>query len=101
MRTWLVHVITRQALRRFWEKHHDSENALRAWFGMTRRAGWKHIVGVRQVFPQADAAGLYTVFNVCGNKYRLISQIDYETGKVFIHSVLTHAEYNRGRWKEN
>ena len=95
-----MHVITRQALKRFWGEYPDSETALRAWFGMTRRAAWKHIAGVREVFPHADAAGMYTVFNICGNKYRLISQIDYQAGKVFIHSVLKHDEYSRGRWKE-
>lgn len=95
-----MHVITRHALKRFWEKHPDSQAGLRAWFGLTRRAAWKHIADVRAVLPHADAAGPYTVFNVCGNKYRLVSQIDYGTGKVFIHSVLTHAEYSRERWKE-
>ena len=94
-----VHVITRKALKRFWEAHPDSETALRAWFSITRRATWRHVVDVRTAFPHADVVGMFTVFNVCGGKYRLISQIDYETGKVFIHSVPTHAEYGRGRWK--
>jgi mRNA interferase HigB len=95
MRTFPVHIISRKALKQFWEKHSDSEISLRAWFKITNQAHWKHISEVRAVFPHADAVGMYTVFNIHGNRYRLITQIDYETGKVFIHSVLTHAAYDR------
>jgi mRNA interferase HigB len=93
-----VHVITRKALVRFWAKHLDAETPLKVWFGVTKRAHWKHITDVRKVFPYADAEGPYTVFNIGGNKYRLITTIDYSTGKVFIRWVFTHSEYDR--WKE-
>jgi mRNA interferase HigB len=55
---------------------------------------------VRRVIPSADRVGRYTVFNIGGNKARLIAAIHYNRGKVYIRHILTHAEYDRGAWKE-
>jgi mRNA interferase HigB len=55
---------------------------------------------VRQVFPLADAVSKFTVFNIKGNAFPLINEINYRTGKVFLRHVLTHAEYNKEGWKE-
>ena len=55
---------------------------------------------VRRVFPKADQIGRFTVFNIGGNKARLIAAVHYNRGKVYIRHVLTHAEYDRGRWKD-
>jgi mRNA interferase HigB len=49
--------------------------------------------------PTADAAGRFTVFNIKGNAYRLITEINYQTGRVFLRHVLTHAEYSKGAWR--
>jgi len=54
---------------------------------------------VRRVYPSADAVGRFTVFNIKGNAYRLITEINYQTGRIFLRHVLTHAEYGRGGWK--
>ena len=54
---------------------------------------------LRSTFPSVDQVGVFTVFNIGGNKYRLITTIHYNRGKVYIRDVLTHAEYNRGNWK--
>jgi mRNA interferase HigB len=55
---------------------------------------------MRQTFPHADAVGRLTVFDIGGGKYRLIARVNYRTQRVFIRAVLTHAEYDRGGWKE-
>lgn len=55
---------------------------------------------VRELFPTADKVGRLTVFNIGGNKVRLIAAIHYNRHKVYIRAVLTHAEYGRGDWKE-
>ena len=52
-------------------------------------------------YPHADQVGKFTVFNIGGNKYRLIAVIHYNRGKVFVRHVLTHAEYDEGNWKED
>jgi mRNA interferase HigB len=54
---------------------------------------------VRLTFPTADAVGRFTIFNIKGNAYRLITEINYRTGRIFLRHVLTHAEYDKGAWK--
>lgn len=58
-----------------------------------------NLVEVKRVFGSADYARPHTVFNISGNKYRLISLIDYEMEAVSIENVLTHAGYDKGRWR--
>ena len=55
---------------------------------------------LRAVFPSADRVGKLTVFNIGGNKVRLIAAIHYNRKKIYIRAVLTHAEYDEGRWRE-
>ncbi len=54
---------------------------------------------VRLTFPTADAVGRFTIFNIKGNAYRLITEINYRTGRIFLRHLLTHAEYDKGAWK--
>jgi len=54
---------------------------------------------VRLTFPTADAVGRFTIFNIKGNAYRLITEINYRTGRIFLRHLLTHAEYEKGAWK--
>jgi Uncharacterized protein conserved in bacteria len=55
---------------------------------------------VRQQLPTADAVGKFTVFNIKGKASRLITEINYQSGRIFIRNVLTHADYNKEGWKE-
>jgi mRNA interferase HigB len=73
---------------------------LRSWLKITEQSKWKNLTEVRQTFNGADAVGRFTVFDIKGNAYRLITAVHYNRQKVFIRHVLTHAEYDRGRWKE-
>jgi len=57
-------------------------------------------VELRRIFPSADQVGKLTVFNIGGNKARLIAAIHYNRCRIYIRQVLTHTEYDRGRWKE-
>ncbi len=96
-----MHVNTRSRLVAFWEKHSDSKVSLLLWYKLTMTAKWNNFVEVRTVFPSADQVGNFTVFNIGGNKYRLIAFIDYTYQKVFVRSVLTHAEYDKDNWKKD
>ncbi|MFI5379061.1 MAG: type II toxin-antitoxin system HigB family toxin [Tepidisphaerales bacterium] len=100
-----MHVISRKALRRFAERHPDAAGPLDRWYELASRAQWASIAGVRQVWPQADAVRVasghaVTVFNVGGNKYRLLAAIHYNRQKLFVLAMLTHGEYSTGGWKE-
>ncbi|MGQ4649557.1 type II toxin-antitoxin system HigB family toxin [Lyngbya aestuarii] len=96
-----MHIITRSRLTHFWGKHPDAETSLCLWYKLTSLAKWQNFVELRQVFPSADLVGNLTVFNIGGNKYRLIGLVDYEYQKVFIRHVLTHAEYDKQNWKND
>jgi mRNA interferase HigB len=96
-----MHVISKKALRDFWAIYPDSEESLRAWLQAARREAWQNFAEVKARFPKADRVGKLTVFNIAGNKYRLITAIHHNRSRVYIRHVLTHAEYDRGNWKED
>jgi mRNA interferase HigB len=96
-----MHIITRSRLVEFWEKYPDAKTSLLLWYKLTITANWQNFVKVREVFSSADQVGNLTVFNIGGNKYRLIALIDYTYQKVFIRHVLTHTEYDRDNWKKD
>ena len=95
-----MHVITLRRLREFWTTHPDAEGPLRSWYRVVKQAHWQHVPDVRTLYGSADQVGKFTVFNIAGNKYRLITVIHFNTGRVYVRQVLTHPEYARGRWKE-
>lgn len=64
-----------------------------------RKETFTNFAHLRATFPSADLVGVFTVFNIGGNNYRLIAVIHYNRSKVYIRHVLTHAEYDRGDWK--
>ena len=95
-----MHVISRKRLREAAAIHADLEGPLDTWFRIAKKAKWNSLAEVRQTFPSADAVEGYTVFNIKGNEYRLITRINYWTGRIFIREVLRHGEYDRGSWKK-
>ena len=96
-----MHVISRKMLEQFWEEHADARDALIAWYDVAKRTSWSNLAEVRQSFRSADVVGRWTIFNIRGNHYRLITVIHYNRQKIFIRNVLTHSEYDRGDWKRD
>ena len=95
-----MHVISRKALREFWEKYPDSKAPFSRWFKIMEKQDFGNFSELRAIFPGADKVGDLIVFNIGGNKYRLIASIHFNRGKVYIRHVLTHAEYDKGGWKK-
>ena len=95
-----MHIISRKVLQQFWEKHADAENALRRWYKIVEQTDFANLSALRHTFPSADNVGDLVVFNIGGNKFRLITSIHFNRGKVYIRHVLTHEEYDRGAWKQ-
>ena len=94
-----MHGISRKKLLEAARKHEDLGEPLDAWYRVAKKAEWKNLTEVRKVFPSADAVERFTVFNIKGNAYRLITEISYSTGRIFLRHLLTHPEYNKGRWQ--
>lgn len=95
-----MHVISRKKLLEAANEHAGLGGPLDVWYRIARKARWTSLMEVRQVFPSADAVGKFTVFNIKRNAFRLITEINYHTGKVFPRHVLTHAAYSKEGWKE-
>jgi mRNA interferase HigB len=95
-----MHVISRKRLKEAAQKHADLAAPLDAWYRIAKRAKWANLAEVRKTWPAADRVARFTVFNIKGNDYRLIAEINYQTGRLFIRHVLTHGEYDQGGWKK-
>jgi len=95
-----MHIITRKRLLDFAQKHPACKSGLEAWYRIIKHSKFNTIAELHKVFPSADQVGKLTVFNIGGNKARLIVAIHYNTQRVYIRHVLTHAEYDRNKWKE-
>ena len=94
-----MHVISRKALRTFWESYPDSKAPLVRWFQIMRRTEFESLAALRRTFPTADKVDDFVVFNIGGNKYRLIASIHFNRRKAYVRHVLTHPQYDTGAWK--
>ncbi len=91
-----VQIIARRTLREFWEKHPRAEMPLRTWFATVSRARWVGPADIRAAFGSVDfVADNRVIFDICGNKFRLIARVSYMYGRVLVKFVGTHAEYDR------
>jgi mRNA interferase HigB len=91
-----MHAISRLILIKFWKKHPDAEIPLRVWFKQVEQAKWKNINELKTEFPSADYVGNdRVVFDISGNKYRVIVLVFFKGQKLFIRFVGTHAEYDK------
>jgi mRNA interferase HigB len=93
-----MRVISRRRLREFWESRagQGAEQPLKAWYREAAQAAWKGPFEVRSQYPTASILKEgRVVFNVGGNKFRLIVAVRYDLGIIFIRFVGTHAQYDR------
>jgi mRNA interferase HigB len=95
-----LHVISKRAWRDAIAADHTLEGPLSEWHKIATSAAWKNLVDVRKTYPHADYVDPFTVFNIRGDLYRLIVKIEYRWQMIFIKHLLTHADYDRGGWRE-
>ncbi|MEZ2231049.1 type II toxin-antitoxin system HigB family toxin [Microcoleus sp.] len=96
-----MHVISRKKLRDYCQNHADSCEALDDWYKIASQANWTKLIEVQTIYPQGEAVGNFTIFNIKGNKYRLIVSLNYQKQIVYIKYILTHAEYDKNNWKND
>jgi mRNA interferase HigB len=89
-----VNVIAKPRLKAFWLEHLPAQAPLTIWFKHMRRTRYENLNELRTRFPQADLVGPFTVFNIGGNKYRLIVKIIYTSQRIYVDSILTHEQYD-------
>ena len=91
-----MHIISRKPLRDFSERHPPAKRLLDAWFAEVSRARWASFAEVKKTFGNADVvAGNRVIFNIGGNRYRLVVKIAYKVRIVFVRFIGTHAEYDK------
>jgi mRNA interferase HigB len=88
-------------VEKFARKHARSRSSLNMWSETAIAARWKNFDDVKNTFRAADLYGDCVIFDIGGNKCRLIAKINYKYGLVSIRAVMTHAEYDKNKWKEN
>jgi len=94
-----MHIITHSRLLAFSETHPEAQAALDAWYRIMKKVKLTDFNELRRVFPSADLVGKCVVFNIGGNKIRLIAAIHYNRSRVYIRHLLTHAQYSKDKWK--
>ncbi|MFQ5798873.1 MAG: type II toxin-antitoxin system HigB family toxin [Bacteroidota bacterium] len=91
-----MRILSRSTLRDFWEEYPDSQQQLKSWFAEAEEANWKNPNQVTDRYKSATILkGGRAVFNICGNKYRLVVWVNYEFQRIYIRFVGTHKEYDK------
>lgn len=94
-----MRVISNRRLVEFSVKHKDSQEALQAWRKLMEFGFFKNFSQLKNVFTSADKVRDLYVFNICGNKYRLVTYLQFERQLCYIKAVLTHKDYDKDGWK--
>ena len=100
-----MRVISLKTLREFWQTYPEAEQPLRLWYKTVLMAEWASLQDARRDYPHADGVRTrqdetLTVFNIAGNKYRLVARIRYDYQLINVRAVLTHPQYDEGKWKD-
>ena len=91
-----MRIIAKKILREFWEIHPDCEQQLKSWFKETNKVVWKNSNDIKSEYPSASILiNNRIVFNIKGNKYRLIVKINFEYEMVWVRFIGTHAQYDK------
>jgi mRNA interferase HigB len=93
-------VISKRVLFEKVAKHADAKSAVQVWLDIATEAEWANLEDVRKSFPATDMVGQLAIFNVRGNKYRLIVRMVFRYQRIYVKEFLTHAQYDKGDWKK-
>ena len=90
-----MRIIAKRTLRLFWARHRDAEDALGAWHSDVKKRSWTGPADVKASYPKASiVANNRVVFNIVGNRYRLVVAVKYDRSLVFIRFIGTHQDYD-------
>ena len=91
-----MRIVAKRTLRTYWEKERRAEQSLRSWHAVAAKADWSSPADVKAAYRTASiVGGDRVVFDIGGNRYRLVVRFDYEHRIGFVRFVGTHAEYDR------
>ncbi|MCP5109742.1 MAG: type II toxin-antitoxin system HigB family toxin [bacterium] len=93
-----MNVVSRRGLIDATGRHPDALDEVLTWYKIARKATWKGLHEVRRTYPTVDQVGDVLIFNIRGNRYRLITRVSYQAGRLYVKGLLTHSEYDRKEW---
>jgi mRNA interferase HigB len=95
-----MHIITHARILVAQQRLPGSARALDLWYRLMKRGSYRTFAELKAVFGSVDKVGNVYVFDIGGNKVRVVAAIHFNRAKVFVRHVLSHADYDRGDWKE-
>lgn len=96
-----MHIISRKKIHEFCKRHPEAAEAFDRWYRIVKNEEFRTLSDVKNLFPSADQVKNFVVFDIGGNKYRLTAYIRYQIKRLYIRHIMTHEEYNKGKWKED
>ncbi len=95
-----VRIISRKRLVAFWAKHPDSKDSLEVWYSLMKKNEFYDFAGLKSTFGAVDRVRPLHVFDIGGNKYRLVAAVHFNRSIVYVRHILTHKEYDEEKWKK-
>ncbi len=96
-----MHLISAGKLKAASASYPDATEVVRSFYKKVEKSTWQNLIDVQQDYRDAEAVGEFTVFNIKGNKYRLILDINYTDQLAYFKYFLTHSEYDKDHWKND
>lgn len=95
-----MHVISEKKLKTFWEAHPDAKTPLKAWYSLLSSGQYSNTSELKASFGSVDLIKRNShVFNIGGNKYRILANMEFQKQQIYILEVMTHAQYDTDFWK--
>jgi len=95
-----MHVASHKAIHNFCQRHPAARSSFDMWYRVAKKATWVNYAQIKQTFNSADWVAPFAVFDIGGNQYRLIAEINFRSRVMFIRHILTHKDYSKGDWKK-
>ena len=94
-----MRVIAKRPLVQFWTKHPEAERPFRSWLTLCRSKNFENFAQLKQTFRTVDKVGRFVVFDIGGNKFRLIVVVHVNRKRIYVRAVLTHEDYDQDQWR--
>ena len=96
-----MHILTKGRITQAIKEFPHAESALKSWYSIMKNNQPHNFSELKILFPAVDKVGKFHVFDIGGNKIRLISMVKFQGKKVYIRHILSHKEYDKNQWKED
>jgi len=95
-----MHIITQKRITEAKKSYPDCNPALVGWLKVAENNEFRNFADLKKIFNSVDKVDHLFVFNIGGNKLRLIASIHFDRQRLYIRHILTHKEYDKGKWRE-